>query len=368
MFSKLIFLHMLVILHDIEELILSFIGVSEVLIQTPSYACWMQVHPSGHATAVDPAIIQLELALVDVFIGLCRLEWQAGYQELATALFQAELEYSLFSPFGLSEQSKRRLFEHFWGSNGARIGEDGALGWSTWLEKEEEQRQRLASEEASNVVEEGGWTGWFEPLSKTQETEMPESTTEKDLVFEEFDVEDTKDFEQKNDVESLLKALGIDAAAEADIKVKDTKTWTKWSKAEMSRDLDQWMPLRPDSGLVSYPHCLLSMEHLFYTILYSVPFSNVTQKLTPAIKLMSTKLCKQVLVHGMAWHLLHGKTHLPMQIDTKVKPVSLSIWTGNEMGCCSMTGRLNIIKFFLLPLCSSTAISLVLVSVVVQLF
>lgn len=297
MFSKLIFLHMFVILYDIEELILSFIGVSEVLIQTPFYSCWLQVHPSGNATAVDPAIIQLELALVDVFIGLCRVEWQAGYQELATALFQAELEYSLFSPFGLSEQSKRRLFEHFWGSNGARIGEDGALGWSTWLEKEEEQRQRLASEEASNVVEEGGWTGWFEPLSKTQETEMPESTTEKDLVFEEFDIEDTNDVEQKDDVESLLKALGIDAAAEADIKVKDTKTWTKWSKAEMSRDLDQWMPLRPDSGLVSYPHCLLSMEHLFYTILYSVPFSSVTQRLTPAIKLMSSKLCKQVLVH-----------------------------------------------------------------------
>ncbi|KAL0356389.1 UNVERIFIED_CONTAM: hypothetical protein Sradi_4085800 [Sesamum radiatum] len=162
-----------------------------------------QVHPSGNATSVDPAIIQLELGLVDVFIGLCRLEWQAGYQELATALFQAEIEYSMFSPFGLSEQSKRRLFEHFWGSNGARIGEDGALGWSTWLEKEEEQRQRLASEEASNIVEEGGWTGWFEPLSKTQETEMPENTTEKDLVAEDFDVEDTEDVEQKDDVESF---------------------------------------------------------------------------------------------------------------------------------------------------------------------
>ncbi|XP_011072028.1 protein NRDE2 homolog [Sesamum indicum] len=230
-----------------------------------------QVHPSGNATSVDPAIIQLELGLVDVFIGLCRLEWQAGYQELATALFQAEIEYSMFSPFGLSEQSKRRLFEHFWGSNGARIGEDGALGWSTWLEKEEEQRQKLASEEASNVVEEGGWTGWFEPLSRTQETEMPESISENDLVAEEFDVENTKDVEQKDDVESLLKALGIDVAAEADIKVKDTKTWTKWSKAEMSRDLDQWMPLRPDSGHVSHDAATADAEddeQLLSIILY----------------------------------------------------------------------------------------------------
>lgn len=232
---------------------LSFVRASELLIQTPLSSCWMQAHPSGNATSVDPAIVQLELGLVDIFLGLCRLEWQAGYQELATALFQAEIEYSLFSPLVLSEQSKQRLFEHFWSSNGARIGEDGALGWSTWLEKEEEQRQRLISEEASSVVEEGGWTGWFEPLSKTEEIEMPESTTERDVVDEEFnDGSDTNDVEQKDDIESLLKALGIDAAAEADIKIKDTKTWTKWSKAEMARDLDHWMPLRANSGLPSF--------------------------------------------------------------------------------------------------------------------
>ncbi|KAI3454346.1 hypothetical protein Pfo_011009 [Paulownia fortunei] len=231
-----------------------------------------QAHPSGSATPVDVAIVQLELGLVDVFLGLCRLEWQAGYQELATALFQAEIEYSLFCPLVTSEQSKRRLFEHFWSSNGARIGEDGALGWSTWLEKEEEQRQRLISEDASSMVEEGGWTGWFEPLSKTKEIEMPESTTENDVVVEEFDDgSDTKDVEQKDDIESLLKALGIDAAAEADIKIKDTKTWTKWSKAEMARAFDQWMPLRANSDRVSHDDATADAEddeQLLSIILY----------------------------------------------------------------------------------------------------
>ncbi|GFP88473.1 protein nrde2 homolog [Phtheirospermum japonicum] len=212
-----------------------------------------QVHPSGSAAPTDPEIVQLELSLVDVFLGLCRLEWQAGYQELATALFQAEIEYCLFCPLVTSEQSKRRLFEHFWSSSGARIGEDGALGWSTWLEKEEEERQRLINEEAlSTAEEEGGWTGWFQPSSKTEEIEMAENTTEKDVVEGLDDGSDEKDVEEKDDVESLLKALGIDAADEGDIKIKDTKTWTKWSKAEMARDFDQWMPLRADSDRVSH--------------------------------------------------------------------------------------------------------------------
>ncbi|KAL8464762.1 hypothetical protein ACS0TY_034316 [Phlomoides rotata] len=245
-------------------------------IQALAGACMKQhrqAHPAGNATSVDPAIVQLEIGLVDVFLGLCRLEWQTGYQELATALFQAEIEYSLFSPLVSSEQSKQRLFEHFWSSNGPRIGEDGALGWSTWLEKEEEQRQRLVREEAAaTAAEEGGWTGWFNPLSQNIGIEMPEDTIERDGVVEELnDGSDSNNDEQKDDIESLLKALGIDAAAEADIKIKDTKTWTKWSKAEMDRDLNHWMPLRANSDRVSHDDAAVDAEdddQLFSIIVY----------------------------------------------------------------------------------------------------
>lgn len=211
-----------------------------------------QVHQSFIAPSIDPAVVDLELGLVDVFLSLCRFEWQSGYQELATALFQSEIEYSLFCPsLVLSEQSKQRLFKHFWSSNGARVGEDGALGWSTWLEKEEEQRQRLISEESSNDVEKGGWTGWFEPLSNQKETnEIAASTTENDMAFEESDHESEMiNIEQKDDIEALLKKVGIDAAAEADSQIKDTKIWTRWSKAELERDSEQWMPIRAKSGL-----------------------------------------------------------------------------------------------------------------------
>ncbi|XP_073143744.1 uncharacterized protein [Henckelia pumila] len=233
-----------------------------------------QACPSGNETPVDPSIVQLELGLVDIFLSLCRLEWQAGYQELATALFQAEIEYTLFSPsLVLSEQSKQRLFEHFWSSDGARIGEDGAFGWSTWLEKEEEQRQRLISEETSTTADEGGWTGWFDPISQNKEIdEFPVSNAENDVIFGEFDDEsDARDVEQKDDIESLLKELGIDAAAEADVKVKDTRTWTNWSKAELARDFDQWMPLHPKSDPNSCNDGTADdedNEQLFRTILY----------------------------------------------------------------------------------------------------
>ncbi|KZV40304.1 hypothetical protein F511_18033 [Dorcoceras hygrometricum] len=237
-------------------------------IQALSSACikqHRQAFPSGNETPVDPSIVQLELGLVDIFLSLCRLEWQAGYQELATALFQAEIEYTLFSPsLVLSEQSKQRLFEHFWSSNGARIGEDGAFGWSTWLEKEEEQRQRLISEETSTTADEGGWTGWFDPISQNKEIdESPVGNAENDIIVGEFDDEsDARDVDQKDDIESLLKELGIDAAAEDDIKVKDTRTWTNWSRAELARDFDQWMPLNSKSADGE------DNEQLFRTILY----------------------------------------------------------------------------------------------------
>lgn len=96
-----------------------------------------QVQPSS-------LLVQIELGLADIFVNLCRFEWQTGHKELATGLFQSQIEYSLFSPIlDLTPGSKKRLFEHFWNSSGARIGEGGALGWSSWLSKDEE-RQRNA--------------------------------------------------------------------------------------------------------------------------------------------------------------------------------------------------------------------------------
>lgn len=198
-----------------------------------------QVHGGSH----NSASIQEELYLVDIFVNLCRFEWQAGYQELATALLQAEIEYCLFCPsLLLSEQSKLRLFEYFWDCNGARVGEDGALGWSTWLEKAEEQKQKVIDEDLDEINE-GGWTGWSEPLKTKELDGSKEITGENITEVEEYDELEVSEVEPEKDAATLLKMLGIDADAEASDEVKDAATWTRWSQEEILRDTDQWMPL-----------------------------------------------------------------------------------------------------------------------------
>lgn len=207
-----------------------------------------QVHPTADQPSPETVDTDLEMGIVDIFLSLCRFEWQAGYHELATALLQAEIEYSLFyPPLQLTEQSKKRLFEHFWNSNGARVGEDGGLGWSCWLEKEEENRQNLMRETSVKEDEQGGWTGWFVPASNDKEDSPNlEEVIITDVAMEGIEEEDVK---QEEDDAALLRMLGIDVDAEANKEVHDTKTWVRWSQEELSRDHDQWMPVHINSGV-----------------------------------------------------------------------------------------------------------------------
>lgn len=213
----------------------------------------MQLRQNGETP--DAAVIQLELGLVDIFVSLCRFEWQAGYKELATGLFQAEVEFSLFCPaLLLSEHSKQRLFEHFWNSEAARVGEAGALGWSVWLEKEEEERQRAISEDNSSDDDKGGWTGWSEPISNSAskyDEEIPLAVTENSLEDPELDAEpEREDVDQEDDTEALLKTLGINIDSGVNAEVNDASTWLRWSVEESSRDNSQWMPVHAKSGPV----------------------------------------------------------------------------------------------------------------------
>ena len=233
----------------------------------------MQIHQT--CKPADSAMVDLELGLVEIFLSLCRFEWQTGHQELATALFQAEIEFSLFFPsLLLNEHSKQRLFKHFWDSDGARVGEEGALGWCMWLEKEEENRQRVMKEESLDKNDEGGWTGWSEPLSKCKATSTNlENVAHYDVTDEEFNVEiENENIEQEDDTEALLKQLGIDVDAGASGEVKDTLIWARWSEEESSRDSDQWMPVRAKSGL-SLSLSLHTHTHTHICMCFCLPHS-----------------------------------------------------------------------------------------------
>lgn len=184
--------------------------------------------------------------MVDIYVNLCRFEWQTGHLELAAGLFQAEIEYSLFCPsLLLSSNSKLKLFEHFWKSGGARLGEDGALGWSTWLEKEEQSRQDTVSEQIMEESE-GGWSGWVDPFPKKSATK--EENTQASDVESGEDNPDNGGIPLDEDVEALLKKLGIDVDSDPHTEVKNTITWKKWSHEELLRDSEQWMPIRENSG------------------------------------------------------------------------------------------------------------------------
>lgn len=171
---------------------------------------------------------------------------------MATALFQAEIEFSLFCPsLLLSEHSKIRLFEHFWNGNGPRVGEEGALGWSSWLEKEEETRQRVVKEETSHDDERGGWTGWSDSLAKLTETDKNSANASNDTEELQGEIED-EEIKEEDDTEALLKQLGIDVDTEPSSDIKDTSTWIRWSEEEYLRDCKQWMPVHGKSGVLSF--------------------------------------------------------------------------------------------------------------------
>lgn len=112
-------------------------------------------------------------------------------------------------------------------------------------------------QESSQEVESGGWSGWFDPHSKENETntELNGETRGETSIAQEND-EDAPDDENnqtQDDVESLLKKLGIDVDSEFHSEVKDAKVWHRWSEEEVSRDYKQWMPVRENAGKWAYP-------------------------------------------------------------------------------------------------------------------
>ncbi|CAN0902207.1 Nuclear exosome regulator NRDE2 [Linum grandiflorum] len=98
----------------------------------------------------------------------------------------------------------------------------------------------------SREEERGGWTGWSEPRPKHDEAgEAAEIKNSLEGAIDENQEENEDgDTNQEDDIEALLKKLGIDTDAEATGEVKDTSTWARWSEEELLRDSNQWLPVR----------------------------------------------------------------------------------------------------------------------------
>jgi hypothetical protein len=82
-------------------------------------------------------IRELEMRLLDIFVQLCTFEKQAGYMERGVAYFQALLEFNFFCPPNIIDYSgQMRSFANFWESEAPRVGDEGSVGWTNWVNQQ----------------------------------------------------------------------------------------------------------------------------------------------------------------------------------------------------------------------------------------
>ncbi|KAG0609755.1 hypothetical protein M758_7G011500 [Ceratodon purpureus] len=200
--------------------------------------------------AGNAALRTAELSMVAILADRCRFELQTGHAELGLGIFQAAIEYSLFAPLiQTSENSKRRLFEAFWDSQALRIGEEGALGWALWLEREEEEFQRSQAHVAAQEEQApGGWTGWSEPVvPRSDPKKDDEANSGKNGVGssgEEGDEDEEDGVESDEDEATLLAKLGLSSLdAGKELEVTDPGVWLRWAVEEKKRGSEQWLPI-----------------------------------------------------------------------------------------------------------------------------
>ncbi|KAL3873561.1 hypothetical protein ACJMK2_036660 [Sinanodonta woodiana] len=82
--------------------------------------------------------------ILDIFVQYSYYLKHAGHKEKAVASFQALIEMNLFCPSNwksFSREEKISLFESFWDSNVARIGEANAKGWQYWIRNKDHVEQ-----------------------------------------------------------------------------------------------------------------------------------------------------------------------------------------------------------------------------------
>ncbi|CAG2119140.1 unnamed protein product, partial [Medioppia subpectinata] len=81
----------------------------------------------------------LERELVLILSSYSRFLLSIGQTERSIAIFQALIEFNLFTPslltFEMSVQDWKSLFEPFWDSGCPRFGENGSIGWSQVMAK-----------------------------------------------------------------------------------------------------------------------------------------------------------------------------------------------------------------------------------------
>ncbi|KAK9844686.1 hypothetical protein WJX74_005496 [Apatococcus lobatus] len=210
-------------------------------------------------------VASMDAGLVDISVAACRLMLQAGHTERGLACIQALLEFAcLTNIYAASEhlEQTREHFQAFYESNAAQIGEDGAVGFTSWAAAtgrklpEGLPGENLMEPEAEEEEDPGGWSGWQELATETpaEEAVSEESLQpdKKELAFSESDsdLEDVGHSTEEDEGGSIDDAAAlIEAEAAAAAKAPVPRVLKLWAQNEARLDAEEWLPNRlPDAG------------------------------------------------------------------------------------------------------------------------
>ena len=204
-------------------------------------------------SAAPSKVSELERAIVDLIVDVCRFDIQTGETELAVARIQAAVEFCCLSPSTQTEDELVDAFEQFWECGEPRIGEPNATGWNKWMSMNTELKiiVRDAKSDAASRNKHAHQTPYEVPPPPPPPPDVPagailgggwERFEDTAIDNDEDCVGDDSEEDEEPDAAALaLLEEQLDAAADIEI---DDEILRRWIVKERERCCEIWRPAR----------------------------------------------------------------------------------------------------------------------------
>lgn len=121
-----------------------------------AYMRWLQILKTAYESSNGEERARVCQTQIYALLRLTTFVRYAGYDELATAIWQALLEFHFFSPKQLTDDSleaRLQSLEDYWDVETPRLGEEGTLTWNGYVEtgSSNAPRRALAQSPAVNI-------------------------------------------------------------------------------------------------------------------------------------------------------------------------------------------------------------------------
>jgi hypothetical protein len=177
-----------------------------------------------------------------------------GHTELAIAATRVLLEMNYFSPKGWPEEALQSMFEEFWRSGAAMLGEPGGCGWSTWLDGSFTNATATATQRGTvNHIPSGEDASHINRASSVEvwNVMVTADNGEHDAKEIEGEIEGEGEGEDEGEGEGQEYADELDkqvdaALAEAEEGMPPEKM-AMWLAMEHKKNDEQWLAVREES-------------------------------------------------------------------------------------------------------------------------